>query len=161
VEQRWEESDDICKNSHSCLVIIYNLFYWEVDMKIAISSSGTSLDSNVDPRFGRCQYYIIYDTNTDSFEYVDNESRQAMGGAGIQASQFLVNKNIEAVISGNIGPNSYRVLSAASIKIYSGVTGTVKDAVEKFKKDELKGTSAPDVQSHFGAGSGMGRGGRL
>jgi len=61
-------------------------------MKIAISSSGTSLDSNVDPRFGRCQYYIIYDTNTDSFEYVDNESRQAMGGAGIQASQFLVNK---------------------------------------------------------------------
>ena len=130
-------------------------------MKVAVSSSGTSLDSNVDPRFGRCPYYIFYDTNTDSFEHVDNEGRQAMGGAGIQAAQFLANKKIEAVISGNIGPNAYRVLSAASIKIYSGVTGKVKDAVEKFKKDELKETIAPDVQAHFGAGPGMGRGGRL
>jgi len=129
-------------------------------MRVAISSNGTSLDSNVDPRFGRCPYYIIYDTETDSSEHIENESRQAMGGAGIQASQFLVNKKVEAVIAGNIGPNAYRVLSAAPIKIYSGVTGTVKDVIEKLKKDELKETLAPNVQSHFGTGAGMGTGGR-
>jgi len=128
-------------------------------MKVAVSSSGTSLDSSVDSRFGRCPYYIIYDTDTDKFEYVSNESRQAMSGAGIQASQFLVNKKVEAVISGNIGPNSYRVLPKKIIVVIGSVAGTVKDAIERFKKNELKGTSAPDVQSHFGAGSGMGRGG--
>ena len=128
-------------------------------MKIAVSSSGTSVESDVDPRFGRCPYYIIYDTENDNFKHVENESRQAMGGAGIQAAQFIANMNIEAVITGNVGPNAYRVLSAASIKIYSGVTGTVKDAIERFKKGEFKKTTGPDVQSKFGMGPGMGRGG--
>jgi predicted Fe-Mo cluster-binding NifX family protein len=121
-------------------------------MKVAISSSGTTLQSNVDPRFGRCPYYIIYDTESDSSKYVENKSGQATGGAGIQAAQMISNMNVESLITGNIGPNAYRVLSEASIKIYSGATGSIKDAIEKFKKGEYKQTIGPDVESHFGMG---------
>lgn len=121
-------------------------------MKVAISSSGTTLQSNVDPRFGRCPYYIIYDTETDNFEHAENKSSQAMGGAGIQAAQNISDMKVESVITGNIGPNAFRVLSAASIKIYSGATGNIKDAIEKFKKGEYKQVSGPDVESHFGMG---------
>jgi predicted Fe-Mo cluster-binding NifX family protein len=121
-------------------------------MKVAITSSGTNLQSNVDPRFGRCPYYIIYNTESDSFEALENKSRLAGGGAGIQAAQTISDMKVEAVITGNVGPNAFRVLSAASIKIYSGVTGTIKDAIEKFKKGEYKQTGGPDVESHFGMG---------
>jgi predicted Fe-Mo cluster-binding NifX family protein len=121
-------------------------------MKIAVSSDGANLDSNVDPRFGRCPYYIIYDTESDEFKSVENNSGQASGGAGIQAAQTISDMKIESVITGNIGPNAFRVLSAASIKVYSGATGSVKDAVEKFKKGGYHETAGPDVGSHFGMG---------
>ncbi len=121
-------------------------------MKICITSTGTSLDSNVDPRFGRCPFFIIYDTNTDTFEAIENTSRQAMGGAGIQSGQLIASKNVEAVLSGNFGPNAFRVLQAANIKMFSNVSGTVKEAIEKFKNGQLTETSAPDVQSHYGMG---------
>jgi len=121
-------------------------------MKICISSSGTDLDSNVDPRFGRCPYFIVYDIDNYKFEYFENESRNAMGGAGIQAAQFVVNKGISTVISGAIGPNSFRVFNAANINIYSGVTGTVREAIDKLKNGKLVLTPIPDVQSHHGMG---------
>ena len=119
-------------------------------MKVAVSSSGSTLESSVDPRFGRCPYYIIYDTVTNSFNAVENKSSQAGGGAGIQAAQSISDMKVEALITGNVGPNAFRVLSAASIKVYSGATGSVKDAIEKFKKGEYKETTAPDVGPHFG-----------
>lgn len=121
-------------------------------MKVAITSSGATLQSNVDPRFGRCPYYIIYDTESGSFEAVENKSRLASGGAGIQAAQSISDMKVEAVITGNVGPNAFRVLSAASVKIYSGATGSIKNAIEKFKNGEYKETSGPDVGSHFGMG---------
>ncbi len=121
-------------------------------MIVAISSSGTTLESNVDARFGRCPYFIIYDTGKDTFSHVDNQSRQAIGGAGVQAAQMIVDQNIKAVITGNIGPNAYKVLSAASISVYSGTTGSVENAIDKLKKDELKSSKGPDVTPHFGTG---------
>ncbi|MBU4294120.1 MAG: NifB/NifX family molybdenum-iron cluster-binding protein [Actinobacteria bacterium] len=121
-------------------------------MKICISSSGTDLDSNVDPRFGRCPYFIVYDTDNDKFEFFENESRNAMGGAGIQAAQFVVNKGVSTIISGAIGPNSFRVFNAANINIYSGVTGTVREAIDKLKNGKLVLTPTPDAQSHYGMG---------
>jgi len=121
-------------------------------MKLCITSTGTSLDSNVDPRFGRCPYFIIYDIDSDTFESIENVSREAMGGAGIQAGQLIASKNAGAVITGNFGPNAFRVLQAAKIKMYSGVSGTVSEAIEKYKSGQLTETSAPDVQSHYGMG---------
>ena len=121
-------------------------------MKVAISSSGDTLQSYVDPRFGWCPYYIIYDTESGSFKAIENKSSLAAGGAGIQAAQNISDMKVEALITGNVGPNAFRVLSAASIKIYSGVTGSIKGAIEKFKKGEYKQTIGPDVESHFGIG---------
>ena len=124
-------------------------------MKVVISSNGDTLQSNVDQRFARCPYYIVYDTKDESFEAVNNESSIAGGGAGIQAAQKISDMGIEAVITGNIGPNAFRVLSAASIKVYSGASGIVKEVIEKFNKGEYKETGNPDVDSHFGMGRGI------
>lgn len=121
-------------------------------MKIAISSSGVTLQSDVDPRFGRCPYFIFYDTDSDTFEHVDNQAGQAMGGAGIQTGQLIEKNGAKAVITGNVGPNAFRVLSSASIKVYSGVSGKVNDAIKKLKAGQLIETIAPDVGSHFGMG---------
>ena len=85
-------------------------------MKIAISATGSTLDAEVDPRFGRCQYFIIADPQTMEFEVVDNSSAMAAGGAGISAAQMIADKGVEAVLTGNCGPNAYQVLSAAGIR---------------------------------------------
>jgi predicted Fe-Mo cluster-binding NifX family protein len=129
-------------------------------MKVFLTSTGLTLDSNVDPRFGRCAYFIIYDTSNDTFEYYANEGRDAFGGAGIRTAQMIVEKGAEAVVSGNIGPNSFKVLQSAPngpLKIYSGVSGTVRNVINQLKNNELKPVSVSDVQSHYGIGRGMGR----
>ena len=122
-------------------------------MKIGISSTGENLESNVDPRFGRGRYFLIVDTESFDYETISNESMMASGGAGIQAAQTIAKKNVKAVITGNIGPNAFQTLSAAGIKVYTGVNGNVKQAVEQYINGELKETDAPSVDSH----SGMGR----
>ncbi len=119
-------------------------------MKLAISSTGSDLESNVDPRFGRCQYFIIYDTETKKFEAITNDAAVASGGAGIQAARIIKNKNAEVVLTGNVGPNAMNALSAANIRVAVGVTGTVKDAIEKFLTGEYKLTSQANVAPHFG-----------
>jgi len=133
-------------------------------MKIGISSTGKELDSEVDPRFGRCQYFLIVDTEDLKFEHFSNESSMASGGAGIRAAETIAKKGVEAVITGNMGPNAFQTLSAAGVKVYTGATGTIIEAIEKYKKGELKETSAPNVGSHSGmsgTGGGFGRGRNL
>jgi len=136
-------------------------------MKLAVTSTGEDLNAQIDPRFGRCQYFMFVDSDTMCFEAMMNESAMTSGGAGIQAAQTLAGKGVDAVITGNLGPNAHQTLTAAGIKLITGVSGTVKDAVEKFKNGELKETTSPTVGSHFGMGGGgrgmgggMGRGGR-
>lgn len=127
-------------------------------LKVAVSATGEDLDAQIDPRFGRCQYFIIVDTESMDYEAIPNESAMASGGAGIQAAQTVVGRGVEAVITGNVGPNAFQTLSASGIKIITGVGGIVRDAVDKFKKGELEGTSSPTVPGHFGMGGGMGGG---
>jgi predicted Fe-Mo cluster-binding NifX family protein len=127
-------------------------------MKIAISAVDTTLDAEIDPRFGRCRYFIIADADTMEFEILDNSGAMAGGGAGIATAQTLVNKGLEAVLTGNCGPNAYQVLSAAGIKVVTGVSGTVRQAIVDYKSGKLKTSSQPNVPGHFGMGRGMGRG---
>ncbi len=127
-------------------------------MKIAISATGSTLDAEIDLRFGRCQYFIIVDTETIQFEALENSSAMADGGAGISTAQTIAVKGIEAVLTGNCGPNAYQVLSAAGIKVFTGVAGKVKDAIEGYKLGKFKASSQPNVAGHFGMGGGMGRG---
>ncbi|MBU1933249.1 MAG: NifB/NifX family molybdenum-iron cluster-binding protein [Candidatus Omnitrophica bacterium] len=119
-------------------------------MKICITSDGDKLDSKVDPRFGRCQYFIIIDTDTMEFEAICNPNIDAMGGAGIQSGQLISGENVKSVITGNVGPNAFQTLKAAGIDVITGVSGTIKEAAEKYKKGELKPTQGPSVNSKFG-----------
>ena len=119
-------------------------------MKIAISSVGTILDAQVDPRFGRCAYFIIIDPDTMQFEAVDNANAAAGGGAGIATAQMIAGKSVEAVLSGNCGPNAYEVLSKANIKVISGVSGVIKDVVENYRNGKYEASDKPNVAGHFG-----------
>ncbi|MDZ7698557.1 MAG: NifB/NifX family molybdenum-iron cluster-binding protein [Deltaproteobacteria bacterium] len=129
-------------------------------MKIAVSSSGNTLDDMVDPRFGRCAYFVIVETDDMSYEAFDNESVSLGGGAGIQAAQFVANKGVQGVVTGNCGPNAVQTLSASHIKIYVGQSGTVREVIERFKNGEIESTLTANVTSHhgMGGGAGMGRG---
>ena len=119
-------------------------------MKICVTSEGKTLDSKVDPRFGRCQFFVIVDTDTLDFEAIENQNAQFSGGAGIQSGQLMASKSVKAVLTGNVGPNAFQTLNAAGIKIFTGVGGTVENAVEKYKKGELKATESASVGSKFG-----------
>jgi len=106
-------------------------------MKICISSLGSDLESKVDPRFGRAQYYIFYDTENDTFETHENVEANTMHGAGIQAGQLMSSQNIEAVITGQVGPNAFHTLSAAGVKIYQAGAKSIKEVIDDFKNDKL------------------------
>ena len=128
-------------------------------MKIAITATACNLDADIDPRFGRCQYFIIADPDTMEFETLENSGAAAGGGAGIATAQTLAGKNIETVITGNCGPNAYETLMAAGIKVITGVSGKVREAIKSYKSGKLKASSQPNVAGHFGmGGGGMGRG---
>jgi len=117
-------------------------------MKICVTSQGNSLDSPVDPRFCRCQYFIFVDTDTLEFEAIKNPNIEAMGGAGVQSGQLMAGKQVKAVITGNIGPNAFQTLQAAGIEIFTDESGSVKEVIEKYKKGELKITGVSTTGAH-------------
>lgn len=119
-------------------------------MKICITSEGKTLESKVDLRFGRCQNFIFFDTDTGSFEAEENLSSRFQGGAGIQSGQLVAAKGVKAVLTGNVGPNAHQVLTAAGISVFTGVSGTVKEAIDGYKNGKYKPADAPSVGSKFG-----------
>jgi len=129
-------------------------------MKIAVSSSGKDLNAQIDPRFGRCAFFVIVETDDMSFEAYDNESIALGGGAGIQAAQFVASKGAVALITGNCGPNAVQTLGASHVEVFVGQSGTVREAIEKYKRGDMTSTKAPNVADHYGmgGGAGMGRG---
>ena len=128
-------------------------------MKICITATANSLEAQIDPRFGRCSYLIIVDSETMQFEAIPNMAAGATGGAGIQAAQTIAKKDVKLLITGNVGPNAFGALSAAGIEIVTGAFGTVREAVEKYKRGEFQKTSSATVDGHFGmGGKGGGRG---
>ena len=129
-------------------------------MKIAISSSGKTLDSPIDPRFGRCAWFLVIDPADMRYEAFDNQSAAQSSGAGIQAAQFLADKNVSAVITGHVGPNAVQTLSAAGIEIFAEQQGAIREVVERYKNNGLVPTAQPTAGRHSGMGGG-GRGGRM
>ena len=119
-------------------------------MKIAITSMGEKLEDKVDPRFGRCHYFILFDTETNKFEAVENTGAQGMGGVGILSGQLMADKEVKTVLTGSCGPNAFQTLQAAGIKVITGVTGTVQEAIDKFKSGELKAISQANASAHSG-----------
>ena len=132
-------------------------------MKIAVSSIGDDLKSKIDPRFGRCTYFLIINPEDMSFEVFDNQSANQSSGAGIQAAQFIADKGVMAVITGHVGPNASKTLSAAGIKVYSDQQGTIEDVLQNFKNGHLSPEKTANVDGPTNRGIGVGSqgGGRI
>jgi len=123
-------------------------------MKIAITSIGAKLEDKVDPRFGRCHYFILFDTDSNKFEAVENTGAQGMGGVGIKSGQIMADKGVETVLTGSCGPNAFQTLQAAGIKVITGASGTVQEAIDKFKSGEFKAISQANAAAHSGMKQG-------
>jgi predicted Fe-Mo cluster-binding NifX family protein len=143
-------------------------------MKIAISSTGRDLDSPVDARFGRCLCFIVVDPATEDFEVLENTAAGNAGGAGVQAAQIVANAGVKAVLTGSLGPNATQVLTAAGVQMHTGVSGTVREALQRHQRGELQTAAEPAsgptaaapgggrpgaMAAGRGGGGGMGRGG--
>lgn len=129
-------------------------------MKIGVSSSGNNMEALVDPRFGRCPYFVLVDSESMQFEAVPNLAATSGSGAGIQAAQTITSKQVQVLITGNVGPNALQALSAAEITVITGASGKVREVIEKYKKGLLSETREPTGRVHFGMGAGRGHGRR-
>ena len=119
-------------------------------MKIAVTSKGKDLDSQVDPRFGRAAYILIVDTDGLEFEVVDNsENANALKGAGIQAAVMVSKKGAEILLTGFCGPNAFKTLKAAGVKVANDVSGTVRDAVNAFNEGEAAFADGANVEGQW------------
>jgi predicted Fe-Mo cluster-binding NifX family protein len=119
-------------------------------MKVVVTTQEQTLESPVDPRFGRTKYFLLVDTNTGEFTAHDNaQNLNAPQGAGIQAAQSVARLNAEAVLTGHVGPKAFTTLQAANIAVYTGVSGTARDAIEQFKSGKLAIAAKADVEGHW------------
>lgn len=119
-------------------------------MKIAVTSTGRDLDSPVDPRFGRAAFILIVDTDTMDVEVLDNaENVNAFKGAGIQAATMINDKHADVLLTGYCGPNAFKALEAANIKVAGDVSGTVREAVAAFSNGNVAFVAEPNAQGHW------------
>ena len=119
-------------------------------MKIAITAQDKELSSEIDLRFGRAKWLIVVDTESGDFQAKDNAvNLNAAQGAGIQTGQNIANLGVEAVITGNVGPNAFKTLNAADIKIFLAEKQTVQEAIDSFKAGELKEVDQANVEGHW------------
>lgn len=120
-------------------------------MRVAVTSTGTTLESPVDERFGRAQYFLIVETDTlEMVEVVDNSARrQAAHGAGVQSVQAVTEHSVDWVLTGNVGPSAFSLLEAAGVRVGTGASGTVKETVEKFKSGGFEAAGGATSRRHM------------
>ncbi len=107
-------------------------------MRIAISSEGPMLEDMVDPRFGRAAGFVIYDTETQETQWIDNgEAQMAAQAAGLMATELVANAQAKVVLSGYVGPKALQALQTAGIQVAQDLDNrTVAEAIEAFLKGE-------------------------
>ncbi len=119
-------------------------------MKIAMSCDAKSADASIDSRFGRAPYFAIYDTETQEFDFIDNhQTLNTPSGAGIQSAQHVVNAGVSVVLTGHCGPKAFKAMTAADIKIYTNVSGAIKEAIAAHERGELAEAAEADVEGHW------------
>lgn len=117
-------------------------------MNIAFCSTGTDRTSKLDQRFGRTEFFVVINTETNEVHHFVNEAKNASGGAGPQAIQQLVDNNIEIVIAPEIGPKAYDAMVTMGIKAYAqGQLTTIEEAYTAWKNNDLQ-----EIQSSTGKG---------
>lgn len=131
---------------------------WSIDfkagkfttMRIAVTSTGKDLSSDMDLRFGRAEYFIVVDPESMEYEVVENRQNLNLPqGAGIQAGKTIVDNHVDVLITGNLGPNAFKVLKNAGIRIMIGTEGSIRDVILKYKNGELKSFQGPSVEGHW------------
>jgi len=119
-------------------------------MRIAVTSTGKTLDSDLDSRFGRARYIMIVEQNGTILATIDNSQRSnALSGAGIQAGKLLADRKVDVLMTGHCGPNAFRTLQAAGIKVVVEQSGTVKEALERFRDGKVTFSSQANVEAHW------------
>jgi predicted Fe-Mo cluster-binding NifX family protein len=119
-------------------------------MRLAVTATGKDLEAKIDSRFGRAAYFVVVDPETMAYETVNNsQSLDLPQGAGIQAGQTIVKSQVDVLITGNCGPKAFQVLQNAGVKIFTGASGSVKDAIMQYKNGELKQAQNPNVEGHW------------
>jgi predicted Fe-Mo cluster-binding NifX family protein len=140
IKQELEVGDDLCGHKHGLEDHPPDDHHADYlpqtkGNKICITSKGKDLEAEVDPSFGRAQYFLIVDPETTDFEVVHNPNIEAAQGAGIQTAQLISSKNVGAVLTGSCGPNAQRVLQSSGIRVITGTNGKVKDVLAKYKPE--------------------------
>jgi len=128
------------------------------EMKIAVSAVEPNLESEVYPRFGRSRYFVIVDPETMHFEGLTNPNVDASGGAGISTAQLVFKKGASVIITGTIGPKAHQVLATAGVRVFTGVSGTIREAIASFKAGKLLEKANAKADAGIEGGTGMGRG---
>ena len=119
-------------------------------MKVIVTSQGNELSSEIDLRFGRARWLIVFDSDTEGFQALDNElNLNAAQGAGIQTGQNIANLGADAVITGNVGPNAFKTLAAAKVKVFLAEKQTVQQAIDSYKSGKLKEVDQANVEGHW------------
>ncbi len=119
-------------------------------MKLIFASTGTDLDANLDQRFGRCSYFVCYDTEFKEVNNVNNsQNLNAAQGAGIQAAATVADIGADYIFCGHCGPKAFRVFQAANIKVISGVEGRISNLINEFEAGNLKEANSADVEGHW------------
>ena len=119
-------------------------------MKIAVTSRGTDIESEVDPRFGRAPYFVVVDSETFDCEFLDNKDNvNALKGAGIQAAGLISDRGAEVLLTGFCGPNAFKALEAAKVGVANNASGTVREAVQDYLDGKLPLADKADVEGHW------------
>ena len=119
-------------------------------MKIAFTTPGQSLDSPLDPSFGRAAAFLIYDLATQGCTTISNaQSLEAPQGAGIQAAQTLVRAKADCLVTGHCGPKAFRVLDTAGIKVFNTDAPTIAEALQRFRTGQLTEATAANIEGHW------------
>jgi len=120
-------------------------------MKIAISATGKTIENLLDMRFGRCEYFQIHDTESGEIKILDNKGQNASGGAGIAASNQLIDEKVDVIITGNLGPNAFELIQKSGIKAYKCRNIAISSVLEKYKNGELEEIKISGPAHHGGS----------
>lgn len=119
-------------------------------MKICVTAMDKGIDSGIDPRFGRCAYFVIVDSESGSVNSFENTGLDAAGGAGIRAAEAVANLGAEVLLTGSVGPNAYSILSEVGIEVRVGIKDTVAAALDAYREGKLESIDSPNASAHAG-----------
>lgn len=119
-------------------------------MKIIFTTPGNSLDAPLDPSFGRAHNFLVYNLESGAFEIISNQQNlNAAQGAGIQAAQTIARAGAQALVTGHCGPKAFRVLEAASIKVFNTDAPTVAEALARYRSGHLTEAKSANIEGHW------------